>query len=202
MIFKLPRDPYNEGEYLRKKESFVIDPGLTILVGCNGSGKTTLLNDIKEYCKNYDIPTLHFNNLTDDNTCNKFFMNTLEDMQYVTNIKFSSEGEATRIRIAEFANKIGYFCFQKHKDANEIFILIDALGSGFSIDNIIDVKEQLFHSIIQDSTDNHQIYVIVAANEFELCFNEKCFDVQECKYREFKTYNAYKNFILRSRKKK
>lgn len=201
MIFKFDRDPYNEGEYLRKKKIFEILPGVTMLVGCNGAGKSTLLHEIKEFCKKQDIACLHFNNLTEDMNSDRFLMNSIEDASYVMNLKMiASEGEGIMMRISEFSSKLGNFC-KTHISDKTIFILIDAVGSGLSIDNIIRIKE-LFNMVVKDTTEDHQIYIIVCTNEFEFCSDMSCFDVQECKYKQFKSYTTYRNFILKSREKR
>ena len=76
------------------------------------------------------------------------------------------------------------------------------MGSGFSIDGIIQVKEQLFNVILKESNNDKRIYIIISANEFELVDGENCFDVQECKYRKFKTYKVFKNFVIKSRERR
>lgn len=80
-------------------------------------------------------------------------------------------------------------------------MLFDAIDSGLSIDNIVDIKECLFNIILEDTTGT-DVYIIVSANTFEMCFNEQCLDVRTGKHREFKTYTSYKNFILKSREQK
>ena len=46
--FKLPKDYLGDGVELWKKRTIVINPGVTVLVGCNGIGKTSLLHCIKK----------------------------------------------------------------------------------------------------------------------------------------------------------
>lgn len=201
MIFQLDRDPYVKGQYLRKRRTFEINPNVTMLVGCNGSGKSTLLNEIKEYCKIQHIPCLYFDNLTEDNRSDRFLLNSIEDMSYVMNLKmFASEGEGIMMRISEFSLKLGRFC-KKYENADQIFLLFDSTGSGLSIDNIIHIKS-LFNLVLDNKPQHQDIYILVSTNEFEFCKDEQCFDVQQCKYRQFKSYITFRNFILKSRERR
>ena len=82
-------------------------------------------------------------------------------------------------------------------------ILLDALDSGLSIDNIQEVKQYLFQPIKEDCEKaNKKLYLIVVANSYEMAREENCLDVISLKYRNFKTYEAYKSFVLKSREKK
>jgi hypothetical protein len=166
-------------------------------VGCTGAGKTTLLKDIGQYCKDKDIPVHLFNNLTDDRNSRRFAF----DVEYMAMIISASEGEAIMTRVRNLAGKLGTF-INKNADQKQLFILIDALDSGFSIDSIQQVKEQLFDAILKMQKEGQEIYIIVSSNEYELCDGEKCFDVQECRYRKFPTYNSFRKFVLKSREKR
>ena len=113
------------------------------------------------------------------------------------------------MNIGNFAEKLGFFVKNgmqnKRKDnaeeletSKERWILLDAIDSGLSVDNIVDLKEQLFETILEYNCGN-EIYIIVSANEYELARNEMCFDVYNGKYIEFKNYEEYRDFILKSR---
>ena len=45
--FKIIRNYWEKDQVLYRKENIIINPGLTVLVGCNGSGKTTLIQQLK-----------------------------------------------------------------------------------------------------------------------------------------------------------
>ena len=51
-----------------------------------------------------------------------------------------------------------------------------------------------------DDCKNTDVYIIVAANTYELARNEKCFDVVNGKYISFKDYEEYRKFILSGKK--
>ena len=79
---------------------------------------------------------------------------------------------------------------------------MDAIDSGFSIDNVIETKD-FFKMVIKDFADHgYELFIVVSANEYELANNEDCFDVMNGKYVKFADYDDFKKFILRSREKK
>ena len=84
-------------------------------------------------------------------------------------------------------------------NTNERWILLDAIDSGLSVDNIVDIKEYLFKTILEDAGDQVVVRIIISANEYEICRNEQCMDVHTGKYRTFKGYESYRKFILKSR---
>ena len=60
-----------------------------------------------------------------------------------------------------------------------------------------------FKMVINDFANHgYELYIIAAANEYELANGEDCFDVMNGKYIRFENYDDFKKFILRSRKKK
>lgn len=218
---KLWKDPYNCGFDLYKKKTVEISSGVTVLVGCNGIGKTTLLNNIEEFLKKDNIPVLHFNNLSDGGSNSRSEKAFMGDFSFLAQSMSSSEGENIVLNLFDLAVKIGAFIktgiakgkynpfaevFKKHiednkeeKISNERWILFDAVDSGLSIDNIVDLKEGLFKTIIENETEK-EIYIIVSANEYEMANGEHCFDVYNGKYITFKDYEEYRSMILENRK--
>lgn len=198
--FKIDKDYYTEGEVIFKKNNVTINPGMTILVGCNGTGKTTLLNHISEELRSNNIKYLKFNNLTDGgNNAKDKALNIDNDMLLLATLATSSEGENIKINISNFATKLGKF-FSTYKNEKELWVLLDAIDSGLSIDNIDEIKE--FIPFILDHEGNGKIkdiYFVISANSYELARGKKCFDVYNCEYITFKDYENYRNFILKSR---
>ena len=92
----------------------------------------------------------------------------------------------------EFAINLGNF-IRKNKDEEYIFVLIDAIDSGLSIDNIEEVKN-LLNIVKNDCGDN--LYIVVSANNYSLVEGEKCIDVKNNKEIMFSDYLEYKKFIL------
>lgn len=82
-------------------------------------------------------------------------------------------------------------------------LLLDAVDSGYSIDNIIELKEKLFSALFEDAKkQNLQLFIIMSANSYELARNEQCFDIANGKYLTFKDYEDYRKYILETRKRK
>ena len=132
--FKIEKDPYNDKEYLYKKNKIQIESGITVLVGCNGSGKTTLISYIKEDLDKNEIPYISYNNLKDGGLSSKskaVYNNNLRLMSAM----WSSEGEFIKANLEEVARTIANYQYHKYKDSKELWILLDAVDSGYSIDN-------------------------------------------------------------------
>lgn len=219
------RDPYDAGFSTCRKKQVEIQPGLTVLVGCNGSGKTTLLHNIKTVLKKEKIPVFYYDNEKDGGT------NSISESLFYGNLSFSatalcsSEGENISLNLSKIASKLRKFIetgdnedrfnvlakaldsdYEDDKEENNIsnerWILLDAMDSGYSIDNVIEMKN-LFDLIIEDAKNfNVELYIVISSNEYELAHERDCLDVTEGKYIKFASYEDYKNFILRTRGKK
>ena len=84
----------------------------------------------------------------------------------------------------------------------KVIIFFDDCDAGTSIDMIADIKA-VFKWIEQDCIKNNlEYYIILTANSFELCKDYDCISVHNFTHKTFKTYNAYKNFVLKSRELK
>lgn len=221
--FKLTKDYYSEGFSLYKKETITIKSGVTVLVGCNGIGKTTLLHQIQDRLREENIPCIKFDNLQDGGSKSISENAFYNDFEFVATAMQSSEGENIVINMGNFARRLGDFVrtgedskdkktrdFIKlmarieGKESEEVeipkerWILLDAVDSGLSVDNIVDIKEQLFKTILEYNYGN-EIYIVISANEYEMARGEQCFDVYNGKYVKFKDYEEYRNLILKSK---
>ncbi len=219
--FVLLRDYYEEGETLYKKEVITIRPGVTVLVGCNGIGKTTLLHQLRDRLKKQMIPYVEYDNLHEGGKESISEAAFYEDFQFIATAMQSSEGENIILNMNKLALELGHFvktgipkeknlfakAFKTLNDAEdkkqeilpERWILLDAVDSGLSVDNIMDVKEQLFKTVLECSFGN-EIYIVVSANEYEMARGEQCFDVYNGEYVTFGNYEDYRNMILESKK--
>lgn len=219
------RDPYDAGFSTCRKKQIEINPGVTVLVGCNGSGKTTLLHNIKECVKKENIPVFYYDNEKDGGRNSISESMFYDDFSFATTALCSSEGENISMNLGKIASRLRAFIktgddgdammksFQKifsldnndNKDneiLNERWILLDAMDSGFSIDNVIEMKD-FFDLVIKDAKEfGIELYIVISSNEHELAHESKCFDVMEGKYIQFVSYEDYKKFILRTREKK
>lgn len=228
MNIKTWRDPYDAGFNTTNPKAITIEPGLTVLVGCNGAGKTTLLLNIKEHCRNNKIPCHMYNNLHDGASSSIGSMISgsrdmpCDNIGLAVSMWTASEGEAIRLNIGRQSTLYKNFLqsgkfkdrryrmssiFNEDKEQQEIktnirVLLFDATDSGLSIDNICDIKAFFNKVLTEAKADGLELYIIISANEYELCNGEKCFDVNKGNYLEFKDYEDYKKFILNSRKNK
>lgn len=222
-VIKTWRDPYDAGFSTCRKKQIEIQQGLTVLVGCNGSGKTTLLHNIKSELKKEDIPVFYYDNEKDGGN------NSISESIFYGNLSFtatalcSSEGENISLNLSKIASKLRKFVEtgdngdrfnalaktlalkddnEENNVSNERWILLDAMDSGYSIDNVIEMKD-FFDLVIKDAKEfGIELYIMISSNEYELAHESKCFDVMEGKYIQFASYEDYKKFILRTREKK
>lgn len=202
MKFEIIRNYYNEKEYIYNKKNIEFEEGLTVLVGCNGSGKSTLLHQIKDLCEESNIPCYYFDNLTKGGSNARSKAGFYGDTMFLAQSLCSSEGENINLNISKCASEIGKFV-RDNKKSKKIFILFDAIDSGLSIDYVIELKEDLFKTILWDALRKGiEIYIIVSANEYEMAKNEKCFLIPNMRYKRFKSYDEYRDFIIKSRNKK
>ena len=218
------RNPYDEGFSTCRRKEVEFKPGLTVLVGCNGSGKSTMLKNIKDELHKKKIPMFFYNNEHDGGS------NSIGESIFLGNVSFaatawtSSEGENISLNLSKIASKWRNFILtgevndwstkftkslrtaceidDKKTTSKKRFILLDAMDSGYSIDNVIEMKS-LFDLVLEDSEKmGMETYIIISSNEYELACDTDCFDVTEGKYINFSSYEDFKKFILHTRKKK
>lgn len=219
--FNTWRDPYDEGFSTCRRKQIEINSGVTVLVGCNGAGKSTLLHNIRDELKKEDIPVFFYDNEKDGRSNSIGESMFREDYSFGATALCSSEGENISLNLGKIASDLGQFVLtgknndyksrlaeallgEKPKEitSNERWILFDAMDSGYSIDNVIEMKD-FFQLVIDDAKDlNKDLYIVISSNEYELAHELDCFDVMEGKYIHFNTYEDYKKFILRTREKK
>lgn len=199
--FTINTKPYDDYRIYNKK-SFMIKSGLTILTGCNGAGKTTMLNHIKHELEKKNIPVFQYDNVHDGGAYAMQKAEFYGQTNLLATLFCSSEGEKINHNIAQTAVQIGDFV-RKNADKNEIWILFDAVDSGYSIDNIVETKQDLFYTIIEDCKNRGiEIYIVISANSYEMCSGEQCLDVWSGNYITFADYEDYKKYILKSRERK
>lgn len=191
------KDPYENGYDLCKKRTIQLKEGVTVLVGCNGIGKSTLLHNIKEQIKKEKLEFIEFDNLRDGGSNARSRAGFYGNMDFLVGSFYSSEGENIVMNMGQQAARMGSY-MRKNPDQEEYWFLLDAIDSGLSIDNIVDIKEYMFKTIIEYNKGK-KIYIIISANEYELCNGENCFDVFHGKYIKFANYEEYRKFILDSK---
>lgn len=218
------RDPYDAGFSTCRRTQVEFQPGLTVLVGCNGSGKSTLLHNLKDVLKKESIPVFFFDNEKEGGSTSISEAMCRGDFSFGATALSSSEGENIVMNLGKCAAKWRKFLqtgdngdrfnklakslakingeTEEKEIPNERWILLDAMDSGYSIDNVVEMKD-LFSLVIEDAKKQGvELYIVISSNEYELVDGSDCMDVMEGKYCRFSTYADYKNFILRTRQKK
>lgn len=199
--FAISTKPYLDFKLYNRK-NFTIQSGLTVLTGCNGAGKTTLLRHIETELKENNTPVFYFDNYHDGGSGAASKALFFNQVNLAATLFCSSEGERISKNIEQIAVQIGKFV-RENQDKKEIWLLFDAVDSGYSIDNIIELKTDLFQTIIQDCKNrNIDVYIVVSANSYEMAFGEQCLDVWSGKYATFEDYEDYRRYILKTRARK
>lgn len=197
--FKIEKDWNGMGCSLYQKGTIELEPGVTVLVGCNGIGKTTLLKQLKQLLEREKTPVISFDNLQDGGHNARSAAAFYEDWAFLGTSMCSSEGENIVLNLGKLAGKMGAFQ-RANAGAKEIWILLDAVDSGLSVDNVVDLKD-LF-SLILECRRETDVYIVVSANAYEMARGEKCFDVLRGRYTKIASYERYRNFILKTREMK
>lgn len=201
--FKIARDPYNEKEYLFNKEEISINEGITVLVGCNGTGKSTLQQAILKQLKKEKIQYVYWDNHKDDKDTDAGYLAMKGDYGLLANNFAASEGEQIANKLDRIVAKTGNVVRSLRKEDNQFWLIMDAVDSGYSVDNIVELKDFIKNVLIPDLKDSKKkCYVLISANEYEMARDEACFDVHNCEYIKFGDYEEYRNFILNSKKTK
>ena len=199
-IIPIVRDPYYQKDYIFTQNKVEFYPGITILTGANGTGKTTLLNLIKKECELQKVPVYFFSNYQSGGSNAQDHYLLSQQFNFLATSLVSSEGEEIILSMNNQAKKIGTFIRDKGEAGEEIWILLDAMDSGLSIDNILDLKD-FFRNILEYEKDK-EVFFIVSANSYEMAKGENCLDVKHLKTVSFADYDDYRKYILRSSKEK
>ena len=198
--FKIDNDAYGEGIKMYNKATIKLVPGVTVLVGCNGAGKSTLLKQLYGIVQKENIPCVMFDNLKDGGSNARSKAGFYGDITFLATSMCSSEGENIALNMGNFAKMI-VSMFRNNPNDNEYWIFADAVDSGFSIDNVVELKDELF-KLILDIHKDKEVYIVITANAYEMARGEQCFDVINGKYVSIKSYEKYRSVILKSRDKK
>ena len=195
------KNPYFEPVDLFKKKAITINPGFTVLIGCNGSGKTSLLKQIEDNIREREEIIFSFNNLKEGGHNSLSKQLARGNISFVSQFIQRSEGENIMLNMAYIVTRIGELVNKgKFKTKKELWILLDAVDSGLSIDNIVDIKNQFFGTILNDERiKDVSKYIIVSANSYEVARGERCYDVSKCEYIDVKSYEEYRDLIIKSR---
>lgn len=211
--FTVYKDPIEEGQYIYKKSKFWLKPGVTCLIGCNGSGKTTLFNSIydimqmndgksdNDKTKLSDVKYLRLNNY---NHGPKELMQEamfIGDMSTVISQAQSSEGEQIVGWLCKYVSSLGTNVRSLEKGSH-LIVSFDAIDSGLSYDNIVDVRNHLFSPMLDDAKKRGiNLYILVATNTYALCDDasyDKMF-IHNFKHIKVNSYKSFVKYVIKSR---
>lgn len=171
-----------------------LEEGCTVLVGPNGSGKSTLLNQLEDFAKGSGIDVFSYNNLTDGgHTATQRYLAS-DNINMLATAMTASEGQMVAVNFSQVVSRIGYAVKKAARTGNPLFILLDALDSGASIDRIREMAS-LFRLVGKDAC-GQKVYLVVAANSYELAKGADCVDVRTSEHLRFNDYQSYTEFIM------
>lgn len=207
-----------------KRESipikYNINAGITMLIGPNGSGKTTALSQLRslfstqndlvkkwnQIDKNDNIRNLYSSYLYDNVYEEKFAKErwTYSDqMERVAQTFENSEGQDMWDFLYYKIGEIGKVVGKAIKDNKKgIFILLDGLDSGLSLDVINKIRKDVLEFIIETEKKRSdlEVYIICSANSYEFCNNYDCIDVTNQKHITFTNYTDYEKYFVKEDK--
>lgn len=193
-------DPNNIGRNLYKDQYALFTPNeINTLIGCNSSGKSTMLRKIEEILYTNGFPYILYDNI--DNSF-KWLHERIHESIHYRNL---SEGEVIAKASSKYINVLTDIIvgtiirdkkFRKYRDLDNIFLLLDSIDTGYSIDNILNLTGILNGLICLAKKNKKRLYIIAAANNFEFIQGNRSWDVQASKEIFFNKYEEYKQRII------
>ena len=204
-IFKI--EPFWHDEYYKiyNKDSVEIKPGITNLLSCNGGGKTTLLQQIKyQLVKDDSVILFEYSEVSEGRSHAMDKYGFLEQFDKLSRNFMSSEGENVLNNFGEFCGKLGGKINNLDTDKKEVWILLDGIDSGLSV-NEIATFNSFFKMVCKDIQEKGLTpYILIAGNNYELIgeFKESCLDAINLEYLTVNSYEEYRKIIFDSGKLK
>lgn len=224
-VFEIYNENYhNENQTLYKSNKLVLQSNnVYCLVGCNGLGKSTILHQmIYDHPNSLDKTAFDINSIIDPNP----FMGNLEkgkenyeEFYILLNSQtvptryqvkdndiysifgmFKSKGENTIHNISPSLKSI--FSIVKTLENKEVYILLDDLDVGVSVDVLIELSQVInrLELLLKDLNINY--YIVITANSYELAKRFKCIDTITMEEISFKDYEDYSKYVCDTRKYK
>jgi len=220
VTFKINKRPWEDNRQLFSKGTLTLTEGETYcFVGCNGTGKTTLTDFIMKKLISdgaYEIKGsyLDMRGVFKDQKYNDTLIYSFDKRKNDVNsyeglilshsqVAFSSTGEGIISRLGNGLAILGATIRSKENTGKKLWVFFDDCDAGTSLDIIGDIKSVL-NLVAQDCKDNNiTLTIVLTANSYEMCRSGcKCIDVYDFSEKTFATYEDYKKFVLKSRKRK
>ena len=154
---------YEDPEYYKEINPDKLISDITILLGPNGSGKSMSFRSLESYFKNNNIECLTYSNKRNDivNTCVDFDITKLV-------CAFHSEGERIKDSIYEFSGS--HFINELLSNEKDIYVLIDELDSGLSIDSLLNIISEYIQVITLEKHKHPErtVKLVFSCNSYEM----------------------------------
>lgn len=185
---------------LHKPYTLTLDPGYTCLVGPNGAGKSTLIKQLEEHFnRDKNVVVIKHNNYVDGGSSHVSKLFWQRRFEEGASAFGASEGQKISLSFSDFASHIGTTVRANRSRDCSFLVLVDAVDSGLSIDNMVDFRD-LFELVCQDA-GAERTYIVCSANTYGMTKNACCVDVRTGKKISFKSYEDYADFIIDYNKK-
>lgn len=216
MNFRIHKNYYGDTPIFKSTSLTIPKNSVYVLCGCNGYGKSTLLEQIRnKLYKDYDdLEQVLTNRLyqlfhKDDGTIKKggficfdkdtrISLNENDFFISYANTLSLSNGEGL---ISKFGGVLGLLKkWITDNNGKSLFLLLDDLDSGTSIDSLHEIKS-VIELVINDCIENKvDYYVIIPANSYELTYFDHikvtCIDSVDFRELVFNDYQDYKKYVL------
>lgn len=154
---------YQDPEYHKEIKPDKLISDITILLGPNGSGKSMSFRSLESYFKNNNIECLTYSNKRNDivNTCVDFDITKLI-------CAFHSEGERIKDSIYNFSES--NFINELLSNEKDIYVLIDELDSGLSIDSLLNIISEYIQVIVLEKHKHPErtVKLVFSCNSYEM----------------------------------
>ena len=154
---------YENPDYYKEINPDKLISDITILLGPNGSGKSMSFRSLESYFKNNNIKCLTYSNKRNDivNTCFDFDIRKLISA-------FHSEGERIKDSIYEFSGS--HFINELLSNEKDIYVLIDELDSGLSIDSLLNIISEYIQVIVLEKYKHPErtVKLVFSCNSYEM----------------------------------
>lgn len=190
---------------------YEFDQGVTMLIGPNGSGKTSALSQLDSIFNTSNWKTIEDNDYLRNEYACYYYNNTHEQLsakqrwldsgltRRLASSFENSEGQDMWDYIYYKATAIGK-TIRTAKETNKkgIFILIDGLDSGLSLDKINELRTHLLDFINKKETsEDFEVYIICSANSYEMCNHYNCIDVTNQNKVIFNNYEDFEKYFIK-----
>lgn len=183
---------------LFKKHTFEFEEGVTCLIGKNGAGKSTLLQELKDKLNDINLKPFYYENEERERHAISEF-GFYGDVARIARNLANSEGQNIRSNFQDYIPRIGEYIQKRIKyKQDKAIILLDGLDSGISLDYAIELKKDLFATILEDCCNSGlECYIIVSANNYEFCDGVDCVRVTDAKHFRFNNYEEFRKIYAK-----